>query len=545
MTPRSRRAFLSASATAVGALALTTLPRPLLATVGSRPEPVPPIDDPRLKGLALRGVESARAAGASYADVRLTHTRVRNILSSDIQDTESMSVGVRALVNGYWGFASGPVWSPDELARLGREAVHQAKANALGPSRVVELAPVAAVPDQHWTMPVAQDPFAISPFQMQDYLNGVEAHFARRPGVVVGLAAYFVVQDKAFASSAGSYCTQRLYQTNGFCQINVISPRDGQRLQGGVDCLSFAGLGWELFTAPRLPQVREHTLQEEIEREIDAMLADHRLPIKPVDVGRYDVVFSPRSVAELVFSTFGPATQLDRALGYEANASGTSYLNKPLEMLGTYQAGAPALTLTADRSTPGAVGTVRWDDEGVAPDAFPIVKDGALVDFQTTRESAGWLKEYYAKTGKPFRSHGCACAPQGVDAPLLHTPNLVLAPGPAARDFDDLVADLSDGIAVKALVLEMDFQNVTGLALGRGVYEVKKGKRVAMLPNAGLLFRSPELWKGLVALGGAASARRYGRSDNKGEPVQSANHSITAPPAAFKQLTLIDPLRKA
>jgi TldD protein len=263
-----------------------------------------------------------------------------------------------------------------------------------------------------------------------------------------------------------------------------------------------------------------------------------------VDVGRYDVAFDAFSITSLVDATLGRATELDRALGYEANAGGTSYITAPLEQIGSYQAGAPALTVTANRSEPGGCATVRWDDEGVVPDDFPLVKDGVLTDFQTTRESAGWLKSWYAQHGRPFRSHGCANADSGINAPLQHVPNLVLAPGAEATDFDGLVAGLTNGIAIKGVQLSMDFQNLNGLGTGT-TYEVKRGKRTAVIAGAGVLFRSPELWKGLLALGGVPSVRRYGSLSGMGEPGQTTWLSVTAPAAAFKQLTVIDPLRKA
>src|SRR5690606_4783141 len=122
-------------------------------------EPVPPVSDPRVKELALRAMEAARAAGAAYADVRLTHTRTRSIGVRDVSDQERLAVGVRALVDGYWGFASGPVWSTEEMVRLGREAVYQAQVGAAGPKRFVELAPTPPVRDGHWDMPVEIDPF--------------------------------------------------------------------------------------------------------------------------------------------------------------------------------------------------------------------------------------------------------------------------------------------------------------------------------------------------------------------------------------------------
>ncbi len=524
----------------LGAVALTTLPRPLFADLGSGPEPVPPIDDPRLKELAFRAVEAARAAGASYADVRLTHTWNGFF-------NERMTAGVRALVNGYWGFASGPVWSPDELARLGREAVHQAKVMALGPARPMELAPVSVVQDGHWVMSVERDPFETSQAEIDDFLESLKIEARRIPEVKsLVITSVWQVQEKAFASSLGSYCTQRTYLIDGDTnRIDLEWREKGIQAATKLHCLTPAGLGWEYFTADRIPLVREQPLIEEIRRAVEDLKEYLALPVKPVEVGRYDTVFDASTMAGLVAQTLGRATQLDVALGYEANAGGTSYLNDPVNMVGSYQAGSPLLTLTANRSEPGGCATVRWDDEGVEPDPFPLVREGVLTDFQTTREAAGWLKAYYAKSGKPVRSHGCAAAPAGVDAPLVHPPNLVLAPGREAEDFDALVAGLGNGLAIKYAELDLDFQAATGLGTGGWVYEVKGGKRVARIEGAGFLFRSTELWKGLLAVGGEAALRRYGFESTKGEPPQTCYHSVTAPPAVVKQLTLIDVSRKA
>ena len=537
----TRRNLLKAGALAAAAAAI---PRPLLAQLGRTPEPLPPIDDPRLKALASSALETARAAGAVYADVRLTHSRLRTFWPVYTADDESMEVGVRALMDGYWGFASGPVWSPDEMARLGREAVHQAKVNALGKRRVVELAAVPVVASGNWVMPVAIDPFEISPFEVQDFLTSLDLYCGRIPDS--GLQqnfAFAAVQEKAFASTEGSYCTQRFYRTEGslIVRLQLTKERAGNF---AVEGLSPAGMGWELYTAERIPRLREHSLREEIRRGIEELREELLLPVKPVDVGRYDAVLDAPTVASLVDKTLGRATELDRALGFEANAGGTSYLTDPFGMLGSYQAGAPAFTLTAERSEPGAVATVKWDDEGVAPDSFTLVKDGVLTDFQTTRESAGWMKNSYAKAGRPVRSHGCAGAPSAVEAPLQQAPNLTLVPGREAHDFDALVSGTARGIAIKGAGIDMDFQHSSGLGMGR-VFEIKNGKRVATIDSAGFLFRATELWKALHATGGEASLRRYGMMTEKGEPAERCYHSVTAAPVVVKDLTLIDPQRKA
>jgi TldD protein len=533
--PISRRDLLRVGA---GAAALAAIPRPLLAQLGPKPEPVPPIQDPRLKALALRAVEAARTAGASYSDVRLTHTRTRSFMASvtSIGDAESMVVGARALVNGYWGFASSPVWSPDEMARLGREAVHQAKVNALGPARSAELAPVPVVADQHWVMPVEIDPFEVSPFEIVDYLRSLaEFVWRHRDFDVVDNKCLFEVQEKAFASSDGSYLTQRLYRAQGGFAIKL--QHEGvPAVEGPLDRLTPAGLGWELYKGQPLRQYIEELMAQ--------LEEDAKLPIEPVEVGRYDTACDARSVARLLDNTIGSATQLDRALGYEANAGGTSYLTDPFKMLGSYEAGASAMTVTANRSEKGGAATAKWDDEGVAPDDFPLVKGGVLADFQTMREGAGWLGALYEKRGSPVRSRGCAAAPSGLEAPLTHTPNIALAPSSAKLDFDAAVAGLTKGIAVRGMGADMDFQSSSGLGTGR-VYRVKNGKRVARLNGAGFLFRATDLWKSLGAMGGAGSLRRYGHAVSKGEPAQTTYHSVTAPPAVFKELTLIDVMRKA
>jgi TldD protein len=528
----TRRDFVKVGASAA---ALASVPRPLRAQFGGVAQEVPPIQDPRVKELASRALDAARSAGASYADVRLSYTWERTFIghrgNRPMEGVETLAGGVRALVNGYWGFASGPVWSADEMARLGREAAHQAQTNALGKPREVALAPTSKVLDGHWVMPVKSDPFDVFPGEVLDLLEGLRIHTARdAEATLIRRDAIFQRQETAFGSTDGSYCTQRTYRTSSNLGVGV--KHAGKQETRFLNIVTPAGLGWE--------HLREAPLRDAITRLVAEMKEDLAMPVKPVDVGRYDIVFDAKSVADVVDETLGVATQLDRALGYEANAGGTSWLNDPVAMRGTQQVGAPILKITGNRSEAGGCATVKWDGEGVPPEDFALVNNGVLADFQTTRETAAWMK---TQSGA-LRSHGCAGAPSALEPALTHTPNLILAPGREAGEFNDLVADLRTGIAVKDVELDMDFQQLNGYAIGR-FYDVKQGKRVARLAGAGILFRSPELWKGLLRLGGSESARRYGAISSKGEPSQLTYHSVTAVPAVFKQLTVVDVTRKA
>ncbi len=486
------------------------------------------------KALIQHGLEVAKAAGASYADVRITFTRDRTILSSMVKDQEGIHCGIRSVVNGYWGFAASPMVHKAEMTRLAREAVIQAKANTIGKPRAVELARAPVVSSGQWTMPVQIDPFDVHPLDGCDLLAGLAAYRANKDFGFGNLGLVVVRQEKAFGSTDGSYFTQRVFRSmlGGTIQH--------QRYVRGFAPYVNAGIGWELFEPVGLRQY--------IDAMVEEMKEDAKLEIKLVDVGRYPMVLDAESVAGALASTVGLATELDRALGYEANATGTSYLNEPDEMVGTQKMGTPLLSVTGNRNEPGGAATVQWDDDGVVPEPFELVRDGVLQRFQTTRESAHWMHASANTSGGVVKSTGCAYAATGVDAPVARTANLAMAPADNATTLSDLYRDVKRGVLFRGIASNMDFQQLNGFGRGQEwdkCYEITNGKRSAILVSAGVLFRAPELWKSLLALGGKQTVKRYGLSSRKGQPNQEAFHSVSAVPALFENGTIIDYTRKA
>ena len=69
-----------------------------------------------------------------------------------------------------------------------------------------------------------------------------------------------------------------------------------------------------------------------------------------------------------------------------------------------------------------------------------IIKDGVVVDYQTTREQAPYLAEYYASQGRPVRSHGNSYAQSWEDVQFQRMPNVSLLPGSRDTTWDDLIA---------------------------------------------------------------------------------------------------------
>ena len=517
------------------------------------------VDPGAVQALAMQALDAAKSAGATYADVRLTRTlRLEMGVSAEgpgvsngpsgtgdftnTSDTEQLGLGVRALMNGYWGFVATPYWTAEQAAWIGRAATAQAKENAHGPARSIDWSRVPVVTGS-WHTPIQMDPFRLSLEERADMLWSLAGTARRmipdstRSGFHIRVGTPSCVcarQEQALATSEGSYVTQTCYRSQGRFSLET---GNGSRIY--ATGLEETGRGWELFA--------EGAILDQIPSIVET-LERSGLPMRPVEVGRKPVVCDAATMAQLVDVTWGRATEVDRALGYEANASGTSYLGPdPLAFLGTPVANE-LITVTANRSFPTGLATVQWDAEGVVPEDFTLVQAGMLVNYQTTREQAGWLAPYYQHANTPVRSHGCAAAEDALGFTMQRTPNLALTPAATDRSLDDLVAGMADGIVIERGHVETDFQCKNGTITGTnegGIYQVKGGKRVAALSNAGILFSATELWKSITGVGGAASVQHVPCSEDKGEPRQQTRHTVSAPSAVFKDLAIIDITRKA
>lgn len=496
------------------------------------------IDGWNVRALALRALDAAKSAGADYADVRLTRQLRYGVSNWDFKSiNEQLGIGVRARVQGSWGFAGSPYWNMEEAVNLAHTACTQASANVRG-SMHTEWVPTP-VTTGSWTTPIKIDPFVLPMEEKMDRLQAWMDLAPRYRGCSAICSAQFFREERVIATTEGAYCTQTLYQSGGNYTFARSTTR-GDQLTGNAQATGLAttAAGWEIFD------------EADILGQLPALYAaaDPSISgpaIKPGNIGRYEVVFDAASMGSLLEQTIGTAAQVDRALGYEANASGTSYLGPdPLRLLGTYHVAAPIVTITANRSMPRGVGTVKWDDEGVEPDDFTLVRNGMLVDYQTTRGQAAILTPWYQKSGKPIRSHGCAAADTGLSISMQHIPNLVLEPGIHDIDFNDLIADIPHGLAVIGAQMRTDFQQRTGTGMGI-IQEIVNGQLGKIVANLGITFNATQIWKNIVALGGSKSVLQYASTDLKGQPVQSVPYSLRVVPARIENVDFVDLKRKA
>jgi TldD protein len=275
--------------------------------------------------------------------------------------------------------------------------------------------------------------------------------------------------------------------------------------------------------------------------------AVEKLSARPVEVGRYDLVLHPTHLWLTIHESVGHPTELDRAMGYEANYAGTSFVSPPEKMLGAFRYGPEFMNIQGDRSQEGSLSACGWDDEGVEPDEFLIIKNGVVNDYQTTREQAPWLGWWYEKQGREAKSHGCSYAQSWADVQFQRMPNVSLLPGEQDIGWDEIIADTERGIAIVGDgSFSIDQQRFNAQFGGQLFYEIRNGKITGMLKDVAYQMRTPDFWNSMDMIGGRKSYMLGGAfGDGKGQPSQSNAVSHGCVPSRFRQVNVINTGRKA
>ena len=188
-----------------------------------------------------------------------------------------------------------------------------------------------------------------------------------------------------------------------------------------------------------------------------------------------------------------------------------------------------------------------YDDDGVKPDEFLIIKNGIFNDYQTTREQAPWLKWWYDKNGRPVRSHGCAYAQGWDNVQFQRMPNVSLLPGDKEASVNDLISATDRGILIKGDgSFSIDQQRYNAQFGGQTFHEIKGGKIVGVMKDVAYQMRTPDFWNSMDMIGGKASYQLGGSFfDGKGQPGQANAVSHGSVPARFRNVNVINTGRKA
>jgi TldD protein len=251
-----------------------------------------------------------------------------------------------------------------------------------------------------------------------------------------------------------------------------------------------------------------------------------------VDAGTYDVVIDPSNLWLTIHESIGHATELDRALGYEAAYAGTSFAR--FELLGQLKYGSEVMHVTGDRTVEHGLASVGYDDEGVAAQSWDLVRDGILAGYQLNRAMAA--RQHLG------RSNGCAFADSPMHVPLQRMANVSLQPAPGGPTTEELLNGVDDGLYVVGdKSWSIDMQRYNFQFTGQRFYRVLRGRLAGQLRDAAYQGVTTEFWGSMEAVGGESTYVLGGAFNcGKGQPGQIAAVSHGCPSALFRQVRILN-----
>jgi TldD protein len=472
--------------------------------------------------LARRALDTAAARGAVYADVRFERGRtqrieVRNGVVATLDDATSVGYGIRALVDGAWGFAASADLSEAGADAAAARAVNIARAGAVAARQRFGEAPTQRYVDRFAT-PVERDPEDVPLGERVALLLDAEKALHVDPRISVGRAWIDLWStDKEFFSTNGSAIEQSLRQAGSGISALAVDENDAQDRSFPGDVGLYQSGGWEVIERAKL---RENA--QRIGEEAGQLLTAPQCP-----QGELDIILGGSQVSLQIHESCGHAAELDRVFGWEANFSGVSFLD-PAE-LGKLRYGSKHVTIVIDNTLPSGLATCGYDDEGTRSVVSDVIRDGVLVGFETSRDTARLIGR---------ESNACVRAQNWQFVPMIRMCNLNLLPGTVP--FDALFDDVKDGIYMESNRSwsiddhRLNFQ--FGCQIG---WEVKNGKRGRMLKNPTYAGVTPRFWNACDAVADERSWVAWGTPNcGKGEPMQSGRTAQCAAPARFRKVAV-------
>ena len=429
------------------------------------------------------------------------------------------------LVKGAWGFAASYLVTPESVRRVTEQAVEIARANAAYQRKAIELAPAPKVVTS-WKSAFQQDPFDVPVDGKIEFLLKLnEAALKAKGASYITSGLSFQNEQKFYASTDGSQIEQYIIRTLPFFQVTAVNSSAGD-FQTRSSLAGPKTIGYEYL--------QEYPWQADAQKAGEEAVA--KLQAKPVVPGKYDLILHPSHLWLTIHESVGHSTELDRALLWEADYAGTSFLTP--DKTGNLQFGSKICNFYADRTQPHGLATVGYDDEGVPAQRWPLVKDGVFVDWQTTRDLAPLMGQK--------QSYGCLHADSWGSVPFPRMPNVSLEPAAENVSLEELVSGVDDGIMIYGNgSWSIDQQRYNFQFGGQTFWEIKKGKVGDMLRDVAYQSRTTDFWNACDGLGGKATYELNGAAnDGKGEPAQANAVSHGCPVSRFRQINVLNTAAK-
>jgi len=481
---------------------------------------------------ALADAALGSAAGCQAAELRVERIRSQMVRLHDAHpettaDDTDFGMGVRVVVDGAVGFAATVDVRPEEAANLVRQAMEMATVTSRAGGGRVELAPEPSHGDVTWTSAFEVDPSTVPMAEKIALLSEWSSRLGDHPAVSHTTASLLAVSEQTYlADLNGTRATQHRVRLQNQLEALALSDSGFETMRTLAPPV---GRGWEFLTGPT--DDGNWNWDAEL-AQLPELLAE-KLRAPSVQAGTYDLVVDPSNLWLTIHESIGHATELDRAVGYEAAYAGTSFAT--FDKLGTLAYGSPVMHVTGDRTVEHGLATVGIDGEGVEGQSFDLVRQGTLVGYQLDRSIA-------AAMGFE-RSNGCAFADSPMHVPIQRMANVSLAhSGSDGPSTDELIAGVDRGIYIAGdKSWSIDMQRYNFQFTGQRFYRIENGKLAGQLKDVAYQATTTDFWGAMEAVGGASTWVLGGAFNcGKGQPGQVAPVSHGCPSVLVRGVRVLN-----
>jgi TldD protein len=494
-----------------------------------------PLDEATLAAITDAALGEAAALGCADASLRVERIRSQSVRLRDGQlesaaDDVELGVGLRVLAHGALGFAATVDTGPGAAAGLARQAVEAARAASLAAAAPVELSAAPPLGTVSWSSPFRTDPVTVPLADKVSLLAELASLLAVDGVDHVSASMLAVTENKYLADLSGTRATQRRVRIHPAFEAIAIEP-DGSRFETMRTVAPPVGRGWEY-----LETGDGWDWRDELAR-IPDLLAEKRAS-PSVTSDSYDLVIDPTNLWLTIHESIGHATELDRAMGYEAAYAGTSFATP--DRLGELEYGSDIMHVTGDRTAEHGLATVAVDDEGVSTTTFDLVRDGVLVGYQLDRAIAA--------TSGIGPSNGCAFADSALHVPIQRMANVSLQPadgeGPTV---DDLVSQVERGIYIIGdKSWSIDMQRYNFQFTGQRFFRIEGGRLAGQVRDVAYQATTTDFWGSMAAVGGRSTYLLGGAFNcGKGQPGQVAPVSHGCPAVLVRNVRVLNALEES
>ncbi len=448
-----------------------------------------------------KAIDFVVSENARYADIRLEKGYATVIeLSDDVFREMSYGIdqgmGIRVLYKNSWGFSSSNDVSKPMLKDTFEDALNISRALSLSESNkkaeTVKIADVKQIKGNFKLKPKI-NPDDVSIEKKKRMVKEVYEAAKEHSSLIKTISILYLdgYEETVYANSDGSYIVMETPAV--FMRVRAVAKK-GNVLQEGVESIG-AVAGFEVIEEDN-PEVVGLRAADKAVRLLDAELPP---------AGELPVIMDNKLTGVFMHEALGHSAEADHVL------YGESILKGKLGEKIAYE----GLTVADDPTIELSHGYYRYDDEGMESKRTEIIKDGVLVSYLHTRETAGRLEAMPTSNAR---------AADYSEIPLVRMSNTVIEEGD--WNFDDMREDIRSGIYAKGMrggqvdTVRGEFQFSAEEA-----FLIEKGALSKRLKNVSLSGRTLDVLKNIDAVGNDKKRGSIGFCGKDGQEVPVSEYA--------------------